>query len=171
MTDILNKNLFEEKSAKALADCLLAKINDLTEKINAILPVVEFYNALPVDDDVTYGLKNRKAEIIADPDEEVQVDYAPTAASISLAALETGHLELPADATEKMIEEIREILGDEIFNDLSVQSAATLEMKVEPSFEEKLAKAKESYFERKEFLAQLGAQQEATLDVEKPKSI
>ncbi|MCH5234467.1 MAG: DUF1566 domain-containing protein [Muribaculaceae bacterium] len=99
-------------------------------------------------DNNTYGLRNGIPEIIAGDGEEVLVTDAATAQSLALQSLEQGVLVLDG-ADDKMTLEIREILGEELFNELAAKSVKTMELQPEPSFEERLAQAKEDFYLRK----------------------
>lgn len=96
----------------------------------------------------TYGLRNGALEIVAGNGEEVLVQTAATAQSLALQSLEQGVLVLDG-ADEQMAEEIRDILGEELFDELATKNVQTMELHPEPSFEQMLTQAKEAYYERK----------------------
>ena len=112
------------------------------------------YLNIPSDGN-TYGVRNGAAELIADDGEVVLTDYADTAMSLALDALNTGQLKISADTDPAMVEEVRELLGDELFNELAVQSVQTMELAPMLSDAEKISRAKEMYYKRKEAEAKL----------------
>ena len=123
------------------SDASAAKSNtlSLSNKIDAWI----------VDDDQTYGLKNGKLEILVGEGEENLVTDAANAQSLALQSLQEERLVLDG-ADEKMIEEVRNLLGDTYFNELAANSIQTMELKPQLTFEEQLEQAKAEYLSRKE---------------------
>lgn len=147
-------------SLKKMPD-LETKTNGLvtkTDTLDSRLKTIENYVAsLNPQDNNTYGLRNGILEIIAGDGEEVIVDSAETAQSIALESLRQDMLMIDGNTDPEMIEEVRKILGDDIFNELAVKSVKTQELHpVEDSIEEQIERAKMEYIERREHLKDLG---------------
>ena len=95
----------------------------------------------------TYAFRNGALEMVCEDGNDVMFDAKITATTLAQAALEKG--EIPKGYPQEMYEEVREILGDEIFNDFAVRSGETLELHPELTAEEKIEQLKTEYLQRK----------------------
>lgn len=115
-------------------------------------------------DGKAYALVNGVYDDICPADGDIMVQMRATAQSLALKSLQQGVLVLE-DADEAMIDEMRELLGEDRFNELAAASVQTMELKPRPSIEEQIEQAKADYDARKaEALAQ--AEAVASSDVE-----
>lgn len=107
----------------------------------------EFYNSFPSDNQVV-AVVNRKAEPVAPAGYDLIYRAQTTAASLALESLNNGVL-VTTGADEEMIEEMKTLLGDDIFNELAAKSVQTMELRPQPSIEEQIEQAKGLYLARK----------------------
>lgn len=98
---------------------------------------------------------------ICPSDKSIVVQSNATAASLALKSIQQGRLILTG-ADEKMIEEVHELLGDELFNELAAANVQTMELKPQLTMEEKIEKAKAAYYEQK---AAIEAQKQKMLEM------
>lgn len=132
-----------------------------------------------MNDGITYGFKNGKLEKVADAGKDVLNADAVTATSLAIVALNTGELPIDSSTPPEMIEEVRELLGDELFNEFSAKAVQTMELAPVLSDKERVEQAKADYYARKAEMERLvkEMQQQAlleegksNLDVEQSKS-
>lgn len=116
-------------------------------------------------DGKTYGLLNGQLELIADPGEAVLVQTQPNAASVAMESLNKDVLVVPYNATPEMMEEVKGLLGEDLFNELAAKSVQTQELKPKLSVEEEIEQAKLAYYERKESQA-MEAEERARMALE-----
>lgn len=138
------------KSVKTTADN--AADNALTAGVIA-QNLQQWYDSFPLDNQ-TWGIMNRKPEIVAGEGEEVIVATSASAASLALQSLQSGVL-ITDGADEEMLNEMRIILGDKIFNELASNSIKTMELTPQLTIEEQIAQAKKDYNLRKEYEAEM----------------
>lgn len=122
-----------------------------------------------VEDGNTYGIRNGELEIVAGDNEVVLVDNADTALSLTLESLSAGQLMFVED--EEMMKEVHNLLGDELWNELSAQNVSTLALKPSLSAIEQVAKAKEAYYQRKERIAKMEAEKLAQAEKVEAKDV
>ena len=124
-------------------------VASIQSTVSALKSKLDLYPAMHNSDNATYGIKNGAWEIVCGAGEVVLTDDEVTAASLALQSLEEGVLLINEETEPEIVEELKELLGEELFNELATKSASTLELHPEPSFEEKLETAKKDYLERK----------------------
>lgn len=88
-------------------------------------------------------------ESVCPADRKIVVQEIATAQSLALISIQQGKLVIPKDADENLIDEVRILLGDDLFNELATKSIATQELKPQPSIEEQIEMAKKAYYEDK----------------------
>lgn len=131
------------------------RVEDLEENLNTVRTTAnnanvisqalqDWYASFPADDNQTWGIMNRKPEIVAGENEEVLVSTSASAASLALESIQRGVL-VTDGASEDMIIEMKALLGDKIFNELAVKSIQTMELKPQLTIEEQLEQAKAEY--------------------------
>lgn len=106
-------------------------------------------------DGKTWGIKNGGWDDVCIDGCEVLMSDKATAQSLALDSLQQGSLMplVKIDADDKMYEEVRSLLGDEIFNELDANTKTTLEEAETLEPEQKLAMAKAEFFKRKNSMA------------------
>ena len=129
---------------------LLSGILDLIEPIAEIVEELKnWHDSFPANDNQTWGVMNRKPEVIAYAGYDVAITPSVTAASLVLESWKKGYL-VTKGADEEMLAEMMEILGEEDFNELAAKTVATQDIKPVPSLKELISNASEEYFVRKE---------------------
>lgn len=134
--------LWKESGVRALAESINSVIALLT-------PLKNFYESFPATGDVTFGVMNRKPEAVAGAGYEVLARQVPTAMSLALESLRNGRLVIVPGVTDEMLEEMKELIGEERWDELAAATASTLENKIVKSQAEVLAEALKAYDERK----------------------
>ena len=134
---------------------LLKKLKEIQTTANNIKA---WYESFPASDNQTWGIMNRKPEIVAGAGEEVLVQDQATAMSLALLSLDRDELVIDG-ADENMILEMRRLLGEQRFDELAAKSVATLEMKPQLTDEQKLQRAIEDYEQRKADMAARAARE------------
>lgn len=151
-------------SKKVFTD-LVATVKTLRDKLARYPDMTDTV----LKDGVTYAFLNGKLEAIAGPNMDVLADNKVTAATLAYQALQNDSL--PNGLEPEMYDEIAEILGEEIFNDMAVKSSQTMELHPTPSIESLIEDAKAQYLLRKaERMAEAEAvEQRDDLSVERAK--
>ena len=150
------RDLYNPRILEQIFDRKLEKaISKLKNQFNPLLELVSS------KDGKTYGIKNGNPELICDADEVVLTDYAETPYSIAMVSLATGKLAVTASTDAETVNEVKALLGDDIFNELAAGSVKTLDLvPAQLSMEQKLQEAKAAYLSRKEI-----AQKQQTSDL------
>lgn len=159
----------------------LSAVQKIRELVKA--EIKGMFTPSQLTDGKTYGFRNGVPELIADDGEVVLVDDADTAYSLAKESLKADKLLLPSDQDPEMIEEIKQLLGEELFNELATKSIQTMELTPQLTEEQELEKAKAEYYQRKELARQdvemkkqleaseiLTAEDVSELDVEQDKA-
>lgn len=145
----------DEEGGKEIVDYFIDLVSGLKEQVANLDVAVK---GLPVVTDTmkkdgkVYALVNGAYDDIAPSGYEVVVDPAATAQSLVLESLEKGMLVTDGIKEENLpqvLEEMRSLLGDELFNEFAANSVRTMELHPVLSFEEKLERAKAAYYASK----------------------
>lgn len=89
---------------------------------------------------------------------------AATAMSLALSSVSNGKLMVTTDTDPEMIEEVKELLGEELFNELATKNVQTMELQPVLSPEEKLKQAIAGYYQQKEAMARMTEEMKQTAE-------